>query len=148
MKKYVVLLLVILLLLLSVSCKKVDYHEVAFNKTVKYINSLNYRDLDTQMEILEAFKLDRDAYYNNFLKYVESAGKKNIGMEVVYEDKYIVIVEAKFDLVLNESFVSNKRFKKGLNKCTRYFTYKKYEDMSLVEILHKLIVRKEDSWIK
>ncbi len=148
MKKYIIIILIISLIFVAVSCAKVDYHKVAFDKTLEYVNSLNSKDIDKQMELLSAFRLDKDSYYNNFLKYVKSATFKDGGINVVYEDKFIIIVEAKFVLDLNDDFVKNKRFNRGKNKCTRYFTYKKYEDMKLVEILHKLIIRKEDSWIK
>ncbi len=148
MKKYIFTIIIISLIFTAISCTEVDYHKVAFDKTLDYVNSLSSKDLDKQMKLLSAFKLDKDSYYNNFLKYVKSATFKDGGINIVYEDKFIIIVEAKFMLDLSDDFVNNKRFNRGLNKCTRYFTYKKYEDMKLVEILHKLIIRKEDSWIK
>ncbi len=148
MKKYFLLFIFITIILVSASCSEPDYHSIALNQTIKYIETLNDRDIEAQMKLLDAFKLDRDAYNNNFLQFVESAGIKSDDIKVVYEDKFIIIVEAKFDLVLSSDFLPNAKFKKGLNECTRYFTYKKQEDMKLVEILHKLIVRKEDSWIK
>ncbi len=148
MKKYIIIFLIVLLIFTTVSCGSVDYQKIAFDKTLEYVNSLNSKDIDVQMKLLSAFKLDKDVYYDSFLKYVKSATFDGGNIEIVYEDKFIVIAEAKFVLVLSDEFSDNKRFKKGVNNCTRYFTYKKYENMKLVEILHKLIVRKEDSWIK
>ncbi len=148
MKKYSLFFIILIVLLTTVSCSEPDYHSIALRQTSKYIETLNDRDIDAQMTLLEAFKLDQEAYNNIFLKFVDSAKAKSDDIKVVYEDKFIIIVEAKFDLVLTSDFSPNAKFKNGRNECTRYFTYKKYDDMKLVEILHKLIIRKEDSWVK
>ncbi len=145
MKKFSLVLILILLFVFLFGCTKIDYQKKTLEITDNYIKSLNDKNLDIQSEILKPFKMDMNSYNYNFLEYVKSA--KKIESKVVYEDKYIVIVEVVFDLVLDNDFKSNSSFKSGYNHCKRYFTYKK-KNMQLVEVLNKFVADKEKSWIK
>ncbi|WP_459129077.1 hypothetical protein [Guggenheimella bovis] len=128
-------LLLLLMILFLVGCQS-NETKIAFDRTEAYIESMNERDIDTQLKLLEAFDLDKATYSNSFLRYVKEA--KLLSMKVAYEDKYFLIIEVNFTLTLSDDFPEGK-LRVGENALTRYITFYKHEDMQIREILDRLI---------
>ncbi|NLL22595.1 MAG: hypothetical protein GX260_02280 [Tissierellia bacterium] len=122
-------------LTLLIACR-VPYEKIAIDRTRSYILSMNNRDIGTQMKLLEAFSPKREAI-ESFLSYVIEATERSL--QVVHEDRQVIIVRAHFFLRLKDDYPRDGGFSPGNNEVTRYFAYYKNRDMQLREILEKLI---------
>ncbi|MDI9472808.1 MAG: hypothetical protein QM221_07830, partial [Bacillota bacterium] len=83
-------------LTLLIACR-VPYEKIAIDRTRSYILSMNNRDIGTQMKLLEAFSPKREAI-ESFLSYVIEATERSL--QVVHEDRQVIIVSAHFFLRL------------------------------------------------
>ncbi len=130
-------ILVLILILLLTSCSSADPVEACIEVVEDYYDSLVTRNLDGQLEILEAFSLDGEDYWENFLSYVKGGHSQEIRLQ--HENELLIMIKLEFVLELEEDFPPNASFQPGSNRVQRYFSFFKNDNYRLKEILNKAI---------
>ncbi|NLY35810.1 MAG: hypothetical protein GX046_01095 [Tissierellia bacterium] len=129
--------ILLLVLVIFTSCATQNPQNMCMEVVENYYDSLITQDLETQMDILEPFGLDKDSYRDVFLSHVLGGELHEIKIE--HEDELLIMVKLDFTLNLDEEFTDNVSFHSGENRIQRYFSFFKGEDYRLKEILNKAI---------
>lgn len=132
-----ILLLALLFLLAGCKAEKENPQELCLEKAKGYVDSMIEADLEKQMDYLEAFSLDKDQYWDSFLKYVKDGKFLHASLE--HEDQLLIMIKLEFELELAQDFKENASLKPGKNSLVRYLSYYKTDAYRLKEILNKPI---------
>lgn len=136
MKQWILFILILTL----TGCSTSSVPASATRVVEKYVKTLDDRDVEGQLSILEGAEIDGDTYYETFLQYVEKA--EVVSISKAHENDFLITMELQMSMIMDDEFSGNGRLHAGENLLTRYFTFRK-EDMKLFEIFDKLIIEDE-----